>query len=463
MKSIGFKNFRRFQEMNSISLGGINMFVGGNNAGKSTVVKGLLLLVDFLKNSRTSFSENPKFRFDGPESHDVNIDTFRRALCWNTDEKEISFTSVVDDFEIEVCIYSPKEASKEDVAYADVKYFKVFDKETGISLDFQFAGVEKQYEVTVTTPKRSYILNPQKDFWSDNLPDVVSYLSGLTSPYYGSFAIVDKNDDKTRNDLMKSYESQLHDIIDRFKKAISKIHIEYIYSHDAGQRILYNKKDENDYVSKSIHEFYNQRITSKSPLGKELVCKWLRKFCKVDDYKITNIQGEAYQFELKSEGKWVNLADMGRGAIQVVTLLVRVASIIKKYQKDDALINLLDNSEAPIVLVEEPEQNLHPDLQCELTELFYEVYQNYGIRFIIETHSEYLVRETQIQVAKLNCEHESALASKNPFEVYYFPESGNPYNMGYSLKGSFINNFGSGFFDKATLLQFELMKAGKGE
>ena len=43
MKSIGFKNFRRFQEMNSISLGGVNMFVGGNNAGKSTVVKGLLL------------------------------------------------------------------------------------------------------------------------------------------------------------------------------------------------------------------------------------------------------------------------------------------------------------------------------------------------------------------------------------------------------------------------------------
>lgn len=459
MKSIGFNNFRRFKETKPIELGGINMFVGGNNAGKSTVVKGLLLLVDFLKNSRTSFSENPKFRFDGPESHDVNIDTYRRALCWNTDEKEITFTSAVDDFEIKVCIYSPKEASKEDVAYADVKYFKVFDKETGISLDFQFAGVEKQYEVTVTTPKRSYNLNPQKDLWSDGLPDVVSYISGLTNPYYGSYGIVDKNDDKTRNDLMKSYDSQLHDIKDRFMKAISKIQIEYIYSHDAGQRILYNKKDENDYVSKSIHEFYNQRITSKAPLGKRFVCKWLKELCKVDDYRIINIQGEAYRFELKSEGKWVNLADMGRGAIQVVTLLVRVASIIKKYEKDDVLFDLLDNLEAPIVLVEEPEQNLHPALQSLLTELFYDVYKTYGIRFIIETHSEYLVRKSQVLVRE-EINRSAFSLENNPFVVYYF-NANNPkepyYLMVYRTDGKFSNEFGTGFFDEANNLLFDIL------
>lgn len=455
MKSIGFNNFRRFKEMKPIELGGINMFVGGNNAGKSTVVKGLLLLVDFLKNSRTSFSENPKFRFDGPESHDVNIDTFRRALCWNTDEKEITFTSVVDDFEIEVCIYSPKEASKEDVAYADVKYFKVFDKETGISLDFQFAGVEKQYEVTVTTPKRSYNLNPQKDFWSDNLPDVVSYLSGLTSPYYGSFAIVDKNDDKTRNDLMKSYESQLHDIIDRFKKAISKIHIEYIYSHDAGQRILYNKKDENDYVSKSIHEFYNQRITSKSPIGKDFVCKWLLKFCDVSDYKITNIQGEAYQFELKKDGKWINLADMGRGAIQIVTLLVRIASIIKKYDRDNSLRSIKDAPQVPIVLVEEPEQNMHPSWQSILTEMFCDVYNSYGVRFIIETHSEYLVRKSQVLVREEIGENKFSIEN-NPFNVYFFDSKEGPYKMIYRENGRFSNEFKTSFYKEASNLAFKL-------
>ena len=39
MNSIGFKNFRRFQNFPEIDLGDITILVGGNNAGKSTLVK----------------------------------------------------------------------------------------------------------------------------------------------------------------------------------------------------------------------------------------------------------------------------------------------------------------------------------------------------------------------------------------------------------------------------------------
>ena len=451
MRAIGFKNFRRFKGMEPITLGGVNMFVGGNNAGKSTVVKGLLLLLDFLKNSKSSYNETPKFRFDGNESHDVNIDTFKRALCWYTEEKEIAFTASLGNFDLEVCLFSSKDDEKEDVSYADVKYIKIADSCTNITLDFQFTEESGNSGVKIITPKLEYFTEYHKDILSDDLPDVVSYLSDLTNPIYA-----DTPKDKTRQHLLKQYGSQLQEIRDRFKKTISRIHLEYIYSHDASQKVLYNKKDGNDYVSKSIHEFYNQRITSKSRVGKDVVCRWL-------DYRIKSIQGEAYQFELKTGGKWVNLADMGRGSIQIVTLVVRIASIIKKYEKDNFMRNMSDDWLEPIVLVEEPEQNLHPALQSKLTELFYDVFSRYGIRFIIETHSEYMVRETQIQVAKLDCKNESELESRNPFAVYYFPEYGNPYSMGYTPKGSFLNNFDTGFFDKATLLQFELMKVGKGK
>ena len=366
---------------------------------------------------------------------------------FNMDKKEITFSATIGDFDIEVCIYN---ASKNEEAFANVRSFRVFDKPTGIKLDFQFTNDTVPAGVSVITPKKEYHFLQQKDIWSDGISsDIIGYLSGLTNPI---FNIIEPKNKKTSNDrdsMLRVYESQINDIIDRFKKSISKIHLEYIYSHDAGQRVLFNKKDENDYVSKSIHDFYNQRITSKSPLGKDFVCNWMRKFCGIDDYRIKNIQGEAYQFELKSEGKWVNLADMGRGAIQVVTLLVRVASIIKKYSGDGFVEGMPGEIKVPIVLVEEPEQNLHPALQSQLTELFCDVHEKYGIRFIIETHSEYMVRKSQVMVAEGRFKDEIDLAENCPFKTFYFPKDSNPYDMTYTTSGHFKYPFGSGFLDEA--------------
>ncbi len=515
MNAIGFKNFRRFKDMPPIMLGGVNMFVGGNNAGKSTVVKGILLLLDFLKYKKVSYSESPRFRFDGPGAHDVNIDTFNRALCQYAEEKEIVFNAQIDDFTVEVCIYSAQN-TKEEVSYADVKYITLIDSQTNIQLDFDIASIkatvtilsatseidsvedemkkmrteleELQDRQTTLTHKSNLnnedvkelleisqsigrlesMLSRKKELLTamgekkvtvhlldglwDNCTYISNYIHGLVQPRTSS--IDEPKGDSLERKKLIPYQNTFLDIDSRFEKAVSSIRLEYVYSHDAGQRVLYNKKDENDYVSKSIHEFYNQLITSETKLGKEMK-SWLSDFCGVDDYEVKNVNGEAYRFTLKKDGKWMYLADMGRGTIQLATLFVRILSIIQKYSNEDRMI--------PIVLVEEPEQNLHPALQSKLTDLFYSVYKDHGIRFIIETHSEYMVRETQIQVAKLKYGDESELTSKNPFAVYYFPSLGNPYNMGYSLKGGFIKNFDTGFFDKATMLQFELMKVGKEE
>ena len=456
MRAIGFKNFRRFKEMEPLQLGGVNMFVGGNNAGKSTVVKGLLLLLDFLKNSKSSYNETPKFRFDGNESHDVNIDTFKRALCWYTEEKEIAFTASLGNFDLEVCLFSPIDVEKEDVSYADVKCIKITDSCTNITLDFRFTEDSENSGVTITAPKSEYHFPFQKDIWSDDLSDVVSYISGLTNPYNGGSVIDTAEEEKVRNNLINRHGTQLQELRDRFKKTISRIHLEYIYSHDASQKVLYNKKDGNDYVSKSIHEFYNQRITSKSRVGKDVVCRWLKILCDVDDYRVKSIQGEAYQFELKTGGKWVNLADMGRGFIQIATLVVRVASIIKKYEIDNFLRNMSDDWLEPIALVEEPEQNLHPALQSKLTELFYDVFSRYGIRFIIETHSEYMVRKSQV-IVKEKIEGKDFSIENNPFNVYFFDSEEGPYQMEYRPDGNFSNEFGTGFFDEANKLLYDIL------
>ena len=69
--SIGFTNFRRFKNFPEIDLGDITILVCGNNAGKSTLVKAMLLMRDFLKS-----------RVESSETSNANIRQIPSCSCW---------------------------------------------------------------------------------------------------------------------------------------------------------------------------------------------------------------------------------------------------------------------------------------------------------------------------------------------------------------------------------------------
>ena len=116
---------------------------------------------------------------------------------------------------------------------------------------------------------------------------------------------------------------------------------------------------------------------------------------------------------------------------------------------------ILNNT--PILIVEEPELNLHPALQSKLADLFFEVHQNYDIEFLVETHSEYLIRRSQVLVAEFELE---VAPNINPFWAYYFPKEIEqaPYMLQYQTDGSFDKNFGQGFFDEASASTLDLLR-----
>ena len=114
-----------------------------------------------------------------------------------------------------------------------------------------------------------------------------------------------------------------------------------------------------------------------------------------------------------------------------------------------------------MVFVEEPEQNLHPNLQSLLADLFFEAYllakkENHKIQFIIETHSEYFVRKSQVIVRK--CTDVGIDIKDVPFKTIYFPDEPDkePYDMKYTEDGSFENEFGPGFIDESVNLALNL-------
>jgi predicted ATPase len=105
-------------------------------------------------------------------------------------------------------------------------------------------------------------------------------------------------------------------------------------------------------------------------------------------------------------------------------------------------------------LIEEPEANLHPKFQSLLAEMFYQAAITFGLQFIIETHSEYMIRSSQlIHLNQVNKE-------KNVFSIYYFDKEG-PYKMNMLDNGKFDRNFGEGFYDEASKNTMALIQKQK--
>jgi predicted ATPase len=194
-----------------------------------------------------------------------------------------------------------------------------------------------------------------------------------------------------------------------------------------------------------------QKITRGS-YEYSFIQKWMNRFEIGIDFEIQPIEGEAYTMNVTKGDYQMPLADFGMGSIQIILLLLRLATIISKNVFFDRIGNVGATKET-LVIIEEPEQNIHPKWQSKLADLFAYVNKEFGFRFIIETHSEYIIRRTQAMIATGEVPFE-----QNPFKVYYFPENGQPYDMEYQKSGRFVQSFGHGFFDESAKHTMEISK-----
>lgn len=83
---------------------------------------------------------------------------------------------------------------------------------------------------------------------------------------------------------------------------------------------------------------------------------------------------------------------------------------------------LLENyslKKSDVLIVDEPEVNLHPKWQVVLAEVMVRVYKELGIYILINSHSPYFIRAIEVKMAEYEC------ADKANF--YYMRESGNKF------------------------------------
>jgi len=111
---------------------------------------------------------------------------------------------------------------------------------------------------------------------------------------------------------------------------------------------------------------------------------WLRSMGLADDLQVRQLGRSARYELLVVSGKGAsNLKDVGVGVSQVLPVVVAA----------------LFAAPGHIVIVEEPESHLHPLAQTQLAEMFVAVSRERQVQFIVETHSEQLLRRMQTLVA----------------------------------------------------------------
>ena len=119
-----------------------------------------------------------------------------------------------------------------------------------------------------------------------------------------------------------------------------------------------------------------------------------------------------------------------------------------------ALLLSIEIYKGQTIAIEEPEIHLHPSYQSKLAEMFADAYKKWGTHFIIETHSEYLIRKMQTLVLP----DSDYYVDPNIISVLYINDSdvnnrefGEPQVKQIVIcpNGYLDDNFGPGFYDEA--------------
>ena len=236
----------------------------------------------------------------------------------------------------------------------------------------------------------------------------------------------------------------------------------------------------NSFIAKKQPETLKEACASETkkekPQAMSFMDHWIRKFGIGYRLRIEPLSDgvglvlKIYQDENDSEGRI--LADYGYGVSQLVSILLEIETAIMKvethyegpnvvdYVKGTANLNRIFTASREVctpitIAIEEPEIHLHPRYQSLLADMFVDAYENYGIHFILETHSEYLIRKLQNHVGKGTLKPDAL--------SFLYVEDGNGNErkvreIGIAQDGRLTDKFGPGFFDEADSLAMNLLK-----
>lgn len=282
----------------------------------------------------------------------------------------------------------------------------------------------------------------------------LQFMTKLSRVYSSGYEIVD-----LIPDLFKEFMSLFVEEITR------TVRLDYVSSARATIKRAY-PRDITDEFTTLISEYFDARFKASDKKNKKnipdvynnsFIDHWLNEF-KIGKafHPTTSEDGSSYIIRIvKNDGTERLLADEGYGVTQFISILLQIEIAALRYKYLTAKFN--DDPSQATIIVEEPEIHLHPRYQSLLAEMFLDAYKRYHIHFIIETHSEYIIRRFQTLVADKQLTPSDISISYLADEEH--EAAGEPKVKHIEIKedGFLSDSFGSGFFDEGSKWSKELI------
>ena len=133
-------------------------------------------------------------------------------------------------------------------------------------------------------------------------------------------------------------------------------------------------------------------------------------------------------------------------------LTAPITSNISFYESGSGLTNLIPlvyfciTNKRSTIIVEEPENKLHPSIQGNVVEFLCDINKNYHNNFIIETHSEHFILRLQKLIREKKIDKD--LVAINYVYLDDAGEGSKVDHMQLDENGKFLNKWRHGFFSE---------------
>jgi len=496
LNNYGISNFKCFKDITNIGCRPITINIGPNNSGKSSLLKSLNLLkhslIENQEFNKLRTFKNVHILREINSFYYSNIGTANDFL-YNS-EKELSFNVSIPN------LLLPKKIRKEKV---QIELFYSFQKgrlksniefnlgETtyGVKEEPEISGVLTKYIIkindlpilTLKSSEEYYIEfnDSQKYFGEIEMSNCNFIREGyLNESEINIYDIPKLIREDWTEDTFTNIEKLPVALAQTFKRNInfnSKNIVELLKSCLIGVVEFQNEivkmqfvdlerkvskryiDKDNNSLFKSLMDLYFNPNKSENLSVDSTLKRILPLLGLPDKFRFVYQKDFGFQFMLKLEnGTERNLIDYGSGINQLLPLLIAASSRIKgdatsSFQKILGIkkLKFYINS---LLVIEEPESNLHPAMQSNLADVLVLLNKERNLDFIIETHSEYMVRKFQYLVASKELKKEHIIIN------YFWDENGvkRCKQIEFEENGSLSDSFEGGFYDVADSIALDL-------